>query len=259
MNRFNRPRLIGFDDPAYQRHVEEMKLQRANQRAIRPPTQRDLFGGEVETVLRSALEPRFTLADRRILEYEERKGRAWQRKYRELDAVALDGHTRVHVFEIKASRRVGALHRALRQLRDTEAILRLAFRHVSTTVLVVDTGMITAEERDELAKELHPDDRLPQTLPEALEAYPDLRRVDAIEELSAFPDRIELLVLSLNQLIDMAGDMPLSLDWDADEEEDEPAPPPPSGPLYSTADDADADESPLAAALRRAQGGNSSR
>ena len=105
MNRFNRPRLINFEDPAYQRHVAEMKLQRANQRAIRPPTQRDLFGGESEAIIRDAIGAHIAQSDRRIVEYEERKGRNWQRKFRELDGVAVDGNARIHVFEIKASRR----------------------------------------------------------------------------------------------------------------------------------------------------------
>lgn len=249
MNRFSRPRLVTFDDPAYQQHVAQMQLGRANQRAIRPPTQRDLFGGEAETLLRAALAARFTLSERRILEYEERKGRNWQRKYRELDAIVVQGQTRVHVFEIKASRRTGALHRALRQLRDTEVILQLAFRTVSTTVLLVDTGLLTAEEQAEIAAAEDAPERLPQTLADALAEHAEVRQVESIAALQAFPDAVELVVLSVDDLIALADGAPLSLDWEADEEDDPPTPVSNNAPLYSTPDE---DESPFAAALRQA-------
>jgi hypothetical protein len=255
MKRFNRPRLITQDDPAYQRHVAQMMLQRANQRAIQPPSQRDLFGGEVETVLRNALATRFTLSERRILEYEERSGRSWQRKYRELDAVVLEGQARIQVFEIKASRRAGALHRALRQLRDTRAILDLAFPAVSVSVLLVDTGIMTEAERAELAAAPDAPERLPQTLDLAVAEYPDLRRVLSLADLQPFPAVMELVVLSIDDLIELAGEMPLSLNWD--EEEGAAVAPPepaPEEPLYSTSDDEEP-ESPFAAAFRKASGG----
>ncbi len=252
MNRFNRPRLITFQDPAYLRHVEEMKLRRANQRAIKPPSQRDVFGGEVETLLRAWLAEHFALSDRRILEYEERKGRSWQRKYRELDAAIVDGHARAHVFEIKASRRAVALHRALRQLRETAAILKLAFPTVCLTVMVVDTGMPTPQERDELAAAPDAPEHLPQTLDDAIAEHADVRRVATLDVLTAFPPDVELVVLSLADLIALADGAPLSLDWEGDEVDDvatEAAQP--SAPLYSSGAD-EAEESPFAAALRRA-------
>lgn len=251
MQRFLRPRLITFDDPAYQRHVEQMKLQRANQRAIRPPTQRDLFGGEVEQVLREALAARFPLSDRRILEYEERIGRGVTRKYRELDALIVDGQARVHVFEIKASRRAGALHRALRQLRDTQAILRLAFRAVGATVLFVDTGTLSAEEQAEIAAAEDAPERLPQTLAQAIAEHSELHQVEGLPDLSSFPAAIELLVLEVEDVIALAGGQPLSLNWDEDEVDQEVPPPPVL--FYSTPDDDE--DNPFAAALRKAQHG----
>lgn len=254
MSRFYRPRLITQDDPAYQKHVAQMMLQRANQRAIKPPSQRDLFGGEVETVLRAALSERFSLSDRRIVEYEERIGRGMQRKYRELDAVILDGQSRIHVFEIKASRRTGSLHRALRQLRDTRSILSLAFPSVSTTVLLVDTGIITEAERDELAAAPDAPERLPQTLAEAVAEHDEVLQVASLAQLQPFPTAIELAVLSLDDLIALAGDMPLSLDWDEDEPIEDAPPPPVDEPLYSTPEDEEA-ENPFAAAFRKANQG----
>lgn len=253
MNRFNRPRLIGFDDPAYQQHIAQIMLQRANQRGTRPPTQRDLFGGESESLLRSALSTRFELSDRRMLEYEERKGHSWQRKYREVDAVVVEGQTRVHVFEIKASRRTGSLHRALRQLRDTREILQLAFRSVSVTVLLVDTGLLTADEQAEIVAAEDAPERVPQTLADALAEHPEVRRVESLAALQLFSDAVELVVLSVNDILALADGAPLSLDWDADDEEPAPAAPPSSAPLYSTADE---EESPFAAALRKAAGSN---
>jgi len=250
MSRFNRPRLVTEDDPAYQRHVAQMVLQRANQRAIRPPSRRDIFGGEVETLLRAALAARFGLSERRILEYEQQIGRSWQRKYRELDALVIDGQTRVHVFEIKASRRAGALHRALRQLADTQAILKLAFHTVSTTILLVDTGIITSDERNQLAMEDDTLERLPQTLDEAVTAHPEVQRVTTLDELRLYGPQVELLVLSVDDLIALADGAPLTLDWEVDDEEIPDVPPPTTTPLYSTPDDED--DNPFAAAFRKA-------
>jgi hypothetical protein len=252
MQRFNRARLITFDDPAYQQHVTQMQLQRANNRAIRPPSQRDLFGGEVEQIVREVLGARWPLSDRRILEYEERRGRGVQRKYRELDVVAIDGHTRIHVVEVKASRRAGALHRALRQLGDTAEILRLLFRQVSTSIVLVDTGIITPDEQAEIANSEDAPERLPQTLDEAIAEHPDLQRVAGLGAMQPFENAIQLAVLNVDDVIALAGDRVLSLDWEADEGEDEPVPDPsPAAPLYSTPDDAD--ESPFATALRNAK------
>ncbi len=256
MSRFNRPRLITQDDPAYRRHVAQMLLQRANQRAIQAPSQRDLFGGEVETVLRNALAARFTLSDRRILEYEERIGRNWQRKYRELDAVILDGQARIHVFEIKASRRAGALHRALRQLRDTRSILALAFPSVSTSIVLVDTGIIGDAERAALAAAPDAPERLPQTLTEAIAEHEDLRRVAALADLQAFASTTEVAVLNVDDVIALADGAPLSLDWDADEAaEVEPSQPSAEEAFYSTPEAEDV-ESPFAAAFRKANQGH---
>jgi Holliday junction resolvase-like predicted endonuclease len=259
MNRFNRTRLITTNDSAYQRHVAEMQLQRANQRAIRPPAQRDLFGGEVEDVLRESLAARFPLSDRRIVEYEERKGRNWQRKYRELDAIVFDAPQRAHVFEIKASRRAGAIHRALQQLRDTQAILRLAVRQVGATIIFVDTGTISAAERAELAVAPDAPERLPQTLDEAIADHPELQKVARLDDFALFGDAPQVLVLGVDDIVALAGDRSLSLDWDEDIEDEADLEPRESPALlYATTEDEDV-ESPFAAALRKAQASRSRR
>lgn len=253
MIRFSRPRLITFDDPAYRAHVEEMMLQRANQRALQPPSQRDLFGGEAEELLRTALGERFTLSPRRILDYNERRGQRMYRKFRELDAL-VEEQQRVQVFEIKASRTARALHRAMAQLRDISAILEPLFRSVSTTLVFVDTGVITSAERDALLLEPDAPERAPQTLADAIGEYPALRRVPSLAQISAFPTVPELVVLPIEDVVSLAGVQPLSLRWDEDENDGEDdadaAPPAAATPLY-TSGDVDNDN-PFAAALRNA-------
>ncbi len=255
MTRFSRPRLITFDDPAYRAHVDEMLLQRANQRALQPPSQRDLFGGEAEDVLRAALVERFTLSPRRILDYHERRGQRLYRKFRELDAV-VEAQQQVQVFEIKASRTARALHRAMKQLRDSSESLQPLFRTVSTTLIFVDTGVITAAERDALMLAEDAPEQPPQTLGEAIGEYAALRRVASLAELSAFPTTPEVVVLHVEDVVALAGDRALSLQWNeaeqASDDEHSPALAEPAEPLYTSGDDAVEDDNPFAAALRKA-------
>ncbi len=234
MLRFSRPRLVTLDDHAYRKHVEEMLLQRANQRALRLPSQRDLFGSEAEELLRAALATRFPLSPRRILEYHERIGQRWHRKYRELDALVIEDR-RAHVFEIKASRRAGALHRAMQQMRDSRAILGLAFPTVAGTLILVDTGVITGAERDILMSAPDAPEQAPQTLAEVIAAYPSLQQAASLDVLHTFPTDIELLVLSVDDVVALAQGAPLSLAWEEEErttaaEVQPPAPATPTTP-----------------------------
>jgi len=252
MKRYARPRLVTFDDPAYRRHVEQMKLERANNRPTRPPSQRDLFGGEAEALVREQLAARFALGERRILEYDERIGANMRRKYRELDAVVVDGQTAVQVWEIKASRRPGSLHRALRQLRETKAILGLAYPSVVCSLIFVDTGTITAAERAALEAAADAPERLPQTLDEAIAEHAELRTRSSFAELRADGDGIELLVLTVPDLVALSGDRPLSLAWDEDEIDESPPAEPEPQPLHVFSTPDKDSESPFAAALRKA-------
>lgn len=255
MLRFSRPRLITFDDPAYRAHVEEMLLQRANQRALQPPSQRDLFGGEAEEVIRAALGKRWSLSPRRILDYNERRGQHWYRKFRELDAV-VEGERRVHIVEIKASRTARALHRAMAQLRDSSDILRLLFRTVATTLVFVDTGTITAAERDAFMLQADAPEQPPQTLAEAIAAYPSMRQVPTLADLGAFPQAPELVVLHGDDVVALAGERPLSLQWDEEQDANDErlllAPSEGNIPLYTSGAVDDENASSFAAALQKA-------
>ena len=69
-------RLISADDKQYRAFLAQIMLGKENQRAIRPPRARDLFGGEAELALRDWLAQRYRLSERRIVEYLEHRGRS---------------------------------------------------------------------------------------------------------------------------------------------------------------------------------------
>ena len=148
--RFSRARLIDTTDTQYRAFVRQIMIGKDNQRATRLPLPRELFGGEAEAALRDWLSQRFTLSDRRIVEYLEHRGRSAIKKYRELDAVVLSNQKTVEVFEIKASQKATSVRRAAQQLADTRAILGMLFRRVNATILLVDTGIPTADDVAEL-------------------------------------------------------------------------------------------------------------
>jgi hypothetical protein len=258
--RYGRPRLTTEDDKRYRQHVERFKLERGNNKAMRPPRQRDLFGGEAEAALRDWLGAQFSLSDRRILEYEERRNNRGTLKYREIDALVLsDADRSVWAFEIKASRTGASLRKAIGQLRETRAILQLLYRKVFTTVLLVDTG-IPADDAavEELMAGPNPPPRPPMTLQAALETLPEVRVIGDLGERSDDPERTDLLRFSVDEIIALAGRENLSLDWEADDlsDDDDQAPPPPAETFYTSPDEPDDDggddNNPLAAALRRA-------
>lgn len=262
--RFSRPRLIDEGDRRYRAHVEQMKLLRSNQRAIRPPRARDLFGGEAEDALRQWLAQRMPLSDRRIVEYLEHRGRQAITKYRELDAVALPNTKSIHVFEMKASMKAASLRRAMRQLRDTQTILRLLFAQVRTTILLVDTGIpqtaaeAAAQRADWIAQ--HPDRPAPldppPTLADVLANLPTVTLVESLDMLPPDPDHIGLIRFTVEDIIALAGAENLHLDWDEEEDEEEESSADahePESYAYSTeAAEAEEDDNPLAAALRKA-------
>jgi hypothetical protein len=262
--RFSRPRLIGADDKQYRAFLAQIMIGKDNQRAMRPPRARDLFGGEAEAALRDWLAQRYTLSERRIVEYLEHRGRSAIKKYRELDAVVLPDPKTLYAFEIKASRKAGSLRRAAQQLRDTRAILSLLFHRVYTTILLVDTGIPTAEEIAELMAAEDAPPTPPPTLDEVLAQLPHLRQISSLDDRDPDPQLIGLLRFSVDDIIALAGAENLHLDWEEDEEEIvEEAEPAEEKPRYVYTTDEPApeeedDDNPLAAALRKAMQGRDS-
>jgi hypothetical protein len=221
--RFSRPRLINADDKQYRAFLAQIMLGKDNQRAIRPPRARDLFGGEAEVALRDWLAQRYTLSERRIVEYLEHRGRSAIKKYRELDAVVIPDAKTIHVFEIKASQKATSLRRASQQLRDTRAILGMLFMRVYTTILLVDTGIPTAEQIPALMAEPDAPPAPPPTLDEVLALLPQIRAIDSLDQRDPDPQIVNLLRFTVEDIVTLAGAENLHLDWDEEDEEDEAA------------------------------------
>jgi hypothetical protein len=253
---YARPRLLTADDKRYRAYVDGFKLQRKNNKAVRPPRQRDLFGGEAEAALRTWLAPQVELDDRRIIEYEERRNKQAFVKYREVDAIAVDDRA-IWAFEFKASRTASSLRRAVGQLQETRQILKLLRHTVRVTILLVDTGIpASAAEVDALMAADRPPPRRPELLSEVLAALPALRLVDLLDA-QGDGEMIDVLRFSVADIIALAGAENLHLDWAADDEEpDEEPEPRPASSLYASSSDADSpdddDDNPLAAAMRKA-------
>jgi hypothetical protein len=256
--RFSRPRLISPDDKQYRAFLAQIMLGKENQRAIRPPSARDLFGGEAEVALRAWLGQRHALSERRIVEYLEHRGRSAIKKYRELDAVVIEPPKTIRVFEIKASRKATSLRRAVRQLRDTRAILGMLYARVFTTILLVDTGIPTAEEVVALMAGPEPPPEPPPTLDEVLHLVPQVQLLASPDEQLVDPETVGLVCFSVDDIVALAGAENLHLDWDETEDEVDEAPdePPQDSPrfAYSTDDpDEQGDEGGVFGdALRRA-------
>lgn len=254
--RFSRPRLISADDGQYRAFLAHIMLGKENQRAIRPPRARDLFGGEAEKALRGWLAQSYTLSERRIVEYLEHRNRVAIKKYRELDAVVLPDPKSIMIFEVKASRNATSLRRAMQQLRDTRTIVGMLYPRVSTTILLVDTGIPTTA--DVVALMATPDAPTipPPTLDEVLATLPQVRRIVTLGEHVYDPHVTTLLRFSVDDIVALVGAEHVHLDWDeeGEEEVDEEEP---IEPRYAYTTDAtsgasdDEEEGALGAALRR--------
>jgi hypothetical protein len=261
--RFSRPRLIDANDPQYRAFVRQIMIGKDNQRPMRPPRARELFGGEAEAALRDWLAQRFTLSERRIVEYLEHRGRSAIKKYRELDAVVIPDQKSIEIFEIKASQKAASIRRAVQQLRDTRAIVGMLFFRVRTTILLVDTGIPDAQAVAELmASEDAPSDP-PPTLDEVLALVPQVKLVGSLDKRDPNPQIVNLIRFGVDDIIALAGAENLHLNWDEDEEaanaaEDTGIAEESSGkPNYAYTTDepsAEDDDNPLAAALRKAMG-----
>jgi hypothetical protein len=263
--RFSRARLIDAGDPQYRAFLKQIMLTKDNQRPTRPPRSRELFGGEAEVALRDWLGERFTLSERRIVEYHEHRGRNAIKKYRELDAVVIPDQKSIQVFEIKASQKAASVRRAARQLHETQTILRMLFFRVYTTILLVDTGIPTAADVAELMAAEDAPPVPPPTLDEVLTTLPQVRFLASLGERDANPEVVGLLRFSVDDIAAIAGAENLHLDWDEEDEEEaeatEAADQKP-GYAYTTdapAPDEDEDGGALAEALRKAMRKDSDR
>lgn len=252
-SRFSRPRLIDENDKQYQAFVARIMLTKDNQRAIRPPRARDLFGAEVEIALRGWLNQYYSLSDQRIIEYLEHRGRSAITKYRELDAVALEKSKHIHVFEIKASQKATSLRRATRQLHATRQILEMLFTRVYTTILLVDTGIPTAEDIATLMHSPDAPSEPPPTLNEFLAQLPHLQLIESLEQRILDPAITNVLCFSVDDIIEMVGSENLHLDWD-DEDDQESLPSETQELYYYTTESADNkdEDNPMAEAFKRA-------
>lgn len=266
--RYARPRLITSDDKRYRAYVEHFKLQRQNNRAMRPPRQRDIFGGQAEHALRGWLAEHVTLSDTRILGYEEIRSRRASQRYRELDAVAVLDRRTIHIFEIKASRTANAIRKAYAQLNETREILRLLYATVYTTILLVDTGIPTNTEIELLMASEEAPRFAPESLADVQAALPDLYLIEHLTDSPQDKNGVDLLRFTVDDIIALAGAETLALDWEADDAAAEEPFVAQQPSLAYTTDDPDAaanddqpadtddttatDDSPLAAALRRA-------
>lgn len=260
--RFSRARLTDANDPQYRAFLRQIMIGKDNQRPTRPPLPRELFGGEAEAALRDWLGQHFALSERRIVEYNEHRGRTAIKKYRELDAVAIPDPKTIEVFEIKASQKALSVRRASQQLRDTRSILGMLYFRVRTTILLVDTGIPDAQAVAELMAGEDPPTFAPHTLDEVLTQLPHVRLAPSLAERDPSPELVNLLRFSVDDIIALAGAENLHLDWDEpeqDEDTDEAEETTLEKPGYAYTTDApatdDEDDNPLAAALRRAMKG----
>jgi hypothetical protein len=252
--RYQRVRLHEQSDPRYRAYVAKIMMSRANHKAIRPASNRSIFGGEVEVLLRQWLAQFHPLSERRFVEYDERNGRQLVRKYREIDAVFEYTARQLHVFEMKATSQVRSLNRGLRQLNETQTILNTIMGNIHSTILLVDTGIITAAEVSQLMAEPDPPPYAPVTLDDFIRDHP---LIPIIAPTAFDPTRAEVHIVrfAIDDIIALAGDKAssLHLDWsDEFEDDDEPNEPPTRVTYESQDTHEEMVESPLAAAMRRA-------
>lgn len=252
--RYQRVRLHEQSDPRYRAYLASIMMGRNNHKATRPASNRSIFGGEVEILLRQWLAQFHPLSDRRFVEYDERSGRQLVRKYREIDAVFEFGQRHVHLFEIKATSQVRSINRGLRQLSETTAILQTIMGTIHSTLLLVDTGIITPAEVTTIMAEPDAPTYAPVTLDDFMRDHPHTPIITPTE-FQAQSSITHVVRFEIADIMALAGDTvaALHLDWsDELEEDDEPVEPAPSTTYHSHDDADDSAESPLAAAMRRA-------
>ena len=155
---------------------------------------------------------------------------------------------------MKETSQTRSIARGIRQLRETQHILKTICPRIECTLLLVDTGIINADEVAELMAGVDAPNTQPLTLPEYVAANPELRMWTAAEyPAQPAPQTIDVVVFQLADIRQLAGDSvaTLHLDW-SDELEEYEEPEPVIERYTSTSDESESDDNPLAAALQRA-------
>lgn len=253
--RYHRVRIHTVDDPQYRAYIAKIMASKANHKATRPASNRSLFGGEAEIIVRTWLAQFHLLSEGRYVEYDERIGKQLQRKHRELDAVFAYDAQHYHAFEIKATSQVRSIGRGLRQLSETHSILRTIIPHVARTLILIDTGIISDEEVVALMQS----DQAPFHAPATIRSFfVENNHIPLCDHLDYQPDRhldVNVVRFPLANICSLATaqGIELHLDW-SDEDEDHEEREPPAPTTYSAHDqsDTDNDTNPFATALRRA-------
>ena len=255
--RYHRVRLHDIDDPQYRAYIAALMATKANHKAMRPATHRSLFGSEAEDVVRGWLAQFHPMSANRYVEYDERTGTQLIRKYRELDAVYCPDATHIHVYEVKASGQLRSITRGLRQLNETRTILKRIIPHVACTLILVDTGIITATEVAVLMASAEAPIHPPGTLAEYQRDHPEVPFYAHDRYQPRLDEATAVVTMSIADVVHLAGAAAdtLHLDWSDEldeprDEDEEPAVAP--GYTSHDADDGVQDESPFAAALRKA-------
>lgn len=125
MAQYRHPRLVGLDNRGHLTHSSQhaREARRAGIGDSGAAAASARIAVAFEEIVRVALDRVVALSDKRILAYEEaERGGGYARRYRELDAVSMDGG--VAVFEIKATRSERSALRGIRQLEKTGEILQ---------------------------------------------------------------------------------------------------------------------------------------
>jgi hypothetical protein len=255
--RYHRVRLHDIDDPQYRAYISALMATKANHKAIRPATHRSLFGSEAEDVVRGWLTQFHPLSDNRYVEYDERTGTQLIRKYRELDAVQYPDATHIHVYEVKASGQLRSITRGLRQLNETRTILKRIIPHVACTLILVDTGIITAAEVAALMATADAPINPPGTLADYQRDHPEVPFYAHDQYHPRLDEATAVVTMAIADIVHLAGAGAdaLHLDWSDeldDPRDDDEEPPITPGYTSHDADEGAQDDSPFAAALRKA-------
>ncbi len=193
-------KLIDFDDESYQCYIAPFLLARESWKPG-AMSARSKFGYEVEEVIRTWLAEHATLIPERVLQYTEWGHGRQARNYRELDAVEkrADG---LFFYEIKASRSAQSLRRGIAQVKKTGHILSTAFKGVKGLIFFVCTD----------------EEALP-ALQEVIEEAEGVALLTAFEERETSPAPVGVLVLSVADIVAIAGQDALTLEWEDEEGE----------------------------------------